>query len=98
MRRDCNRERPKLTLFVSYRSIRNWWKALPPNKRELVKQSARKNKWKILLSVSSLGVLFVVFYFTHLEETPMTGRPRLLVFGKEHFRELSQMEYDMVRV
>ncbi|XP_025961515.2 metalloendopeptidase OMA1, mitochondrial [Dromaius novaehollandiae] len=85
----------KLFAIILGRSIRNWWKALPPNKRELFKESARKNKWKILLSVSSLGVLFIVFYFTHLEETPITGRARLVVFGKEHFRELSQMEYDM---
>ncbi|NXX23401.1 OMA1 Metalloendopeptidase, partial [Podargus strigoides] len=85
----------KLFAIILGRSIRNWWKALPPNKRELLKESARKNKWKILLGVSSLGVLFVVFYFTHLEETPITGRARLLVFGKDHFRELSQMEYDM---
>ncbi|XP_009697882.1 PREDICTED: metalloendopeptidase OMA1, mitochondrial [Cariama cristata] len=85
----------KLFAIILGRSIRNWWKALPPNKRELLKESARKNKWKILLSVSSLGVLFVVFYFTHLEETPVTGRARLLMFGKEHFRELSQVEYDM---
>ncbi|KFZ48995.1 hypothetical protein N338_00506, partial [Podiceps cristatus] len=85
----------KLFAIILGRSIRNWWKALPPNKRELFKESVRKNKWKILLGVSGLGVLFVVFYFTHLEETPITGRTRLLVFGKEHFRELSQMEYDM---
>lgn len=84
-------------MFVSYRSIRKWWKALPPNKRELFKESVRTNKWKILLGVSSLGVLFVVFYFTHLEETPITGRARLLVFGKEHLRQLSQVEYSMVR-
>ncbi|NXS68925.1 OMA1 Metalloendopeptidase, partial [Pandion haliaetus] len=85
----------KLFAIILGRSIRNWWKALPPNKRELLRENARKNKWKILLGVSSLGVLFVVFYFTHLEETPITGRARLLVFGKDHFRELSQMEYDM---
>ncbi|XP_027734842.1 metalloendopeptidase OMA1, mitochondrial [Empidonax traillii] len=85
----------KLLAIILGRSIRNWWKALPPNKRELFKESARKNKWKILLGVSSLGVVFIVFYFTHLEETPITGRARLLVFGKEHFRELSQMEYEM---
>ncbi|XP_053928921.1 metalloendopeptidase OMA1, mitochondrial isoform X2 [Cuculus canorus] len=85
----------KLFAILLGRSIRNWWKALPPNKRELFKESARKNKWKILLGVGSLGVLFVVFYFTHLEETPITGRPRLLVFGKEHFRELSEIEYVM---
>ncbi|NWU77665.1 OMA1 Metalloendopeptidase, partial [Onychorhynchus coronatus] len=85
----------KLLAIILGRSIRNWWKALPPNKRELFKESARKNKWKILLGVSSLGVVFIMFYFTHLEETPITGRARLLVFGKEHFRELSQMEYEM---
>ncbi|NXG72635.1 OMA1 Metalloendopeptidase, partial [Baryphthengus martii] len=86
----------KLFAIILGRSIRKWWKALPPHKQELFKESARKNKWKILLGVSSVGVLFVVFYFTHLEETPITGRPRLLVFGKEHFRELSQMEYEML--
>nr|XP_026646336.1 metalloendopeptidase OMA1, mitochondrial [Zonotrichia albicollis]XP_026646337.1 metalloendopeptidase OMA1, mitochondrial [Zonotrichia albicollis] len=85
----------KLFAIILGRSIRNWWKSLPPNKRELFKESARKNKWKILLGASSLGVVFIMFYFTHLEETPITGRARLLVFGKEHFRELSQMEYDM---
>ncbi|NXC43805.1 OMA1 Metalloendopeptidase, partial [Penelope pileata] len=85
----------KLLAIIVGRSIRKWWKALPPNKRELFKENVRKNKWKILLSVSSLGVLFVVFYFTHLEETPITGRARLLVFGKEHFGQLSQIEYHM---
>lgn len=48
------------------------------------------------MGLCSFVVLFIMFYFTHLEETPITGRARLLVFGKEHFRELSQMEYDMV--
>ncbi|XP_032659009.1 metalloendopeptidase OMA1, mitochondrial isoform X2 [Chelonoidis abingdonii] len=57
----------KLFAIVLGRSIRKWWKALPPNKRELFKGS----------------------------ETPITGRARLLVFGKEHFMALSEMEYDM---
>ncbi|XP_073213648.1 metalloendopeptidase OMA1, mitochondrial isoform X2 [Lepidochelys kempii] len=85
----------KLFAIILGRSIRKWWKALPPNKRELFKESARKNKWKIVVGLCSFVVLFIMFYFTHLEETPITGRARLLVFGKEHFRELSQMEYDM---
>ncbi|NXJ77841.1 OMA1 Metalloendopeptidase, partial [Trogon melanurus] len=85
----------KLLAIILGRSIRKWWQALPPNKRELFKESARKNKWKILLGASSLGVLFVTFYFTNLEETPVTGRTRLSVFGKEHFRELSRIECDM---
>ncbi|XP_067391593.1 metalloendopeptidase OMA1, mitochondrial isoform X3 [Emydura macquarii macquarii] len=85
----------KLFAIILGRSIRKWWRALPPNKQELFKESARKHKWKIVVGLCSLGVLFTMFYFTHLEETPITRRARLLVFGKEHFRDLSQMEYDM---
>ncbi|XP_053099078.1 metalloendopeptidase OMA1, mitochondrial isoform X2 [Hemicordylus capensis] len=85
----------KLLAIILGRSIRKWWSALPPNKRELFKESVRRNKWKIVLGLCSLGVIFIMFYFTHLEETPITGRARLLVFGKEHFAELSQFEYNM---
>ena len=78
------------------RGIRKWWQALPPNKKELFKESLRKNKWKLFLGLSSFGLLFVVFYFTHLEVSPVTGRSKLLLFGKEHFRLLSELEYEAV--
>ncbi|XP_006025798.1 metalloendopeptidase OMA1, mitochondrial isoform X1 [Alligator sinensis] len=85
----------KLFAIILGRSIRKWWKALPPNKKELFKESVRKNKWRLLLGACSLGALYIMFYFTHLEETPITGRTRLLVFGKEQFQQLSQLEYNM---
>ncbi|XP_040326333.1 metalloendopeptidase OMA1, mitochondrial isoform X3 [Herpailurus yagouaroundi] len=76
------------------RGIRKWWQALPPNKKELFKESLRKNKWKLFLCFSSFGLLFVVFYFTHLEVSPITGRNKLLLLGKEHFKLLSELEYE----
>ncbi|XP_048354478.1 metalloendopeptidase OMA1, mitochondrial [Sphaerodactylus townsendi] len=85
----------KLLAIILGRSIRKWWHALPPNKKELFKEAARRNQWKIVLGICGLGTVFIVFYFTHLEETPITGRARLLIFGKEHFTELSQIEYNM---
>ncbi|CAI5777068.1 metalloendopeptidase OMA1, mitochondrial [Podarcis lilfordi] len=85
----------KLFAVILGRSIRKWWRALPPNKKELFKEAARRNKWKIALGLCTLGLVFILFYFTHLEETPITGRSRLLVFRKDHFAELSQMEYAM---
>nr|XP_028589156.1 metalloendopeptidase OMA1, mitochondrial isoform X1 [Podarcis muralis]XP_028589157.1 metalloendopeptidase OMA1, mitochondrial isoform X1 [Podarcis muralis]XP_028589158.1 metalloendopeptidase OMA1, mitochondrial isoform X1 [Podarcis muralis] len=85
----------KLFAVILGRSIRKWWRALPPNKKELFKETARRNKWKIALGLCTLGLVFILFYFTHLEETPITGRSRLLVFRKDHFAELSQMEYAM---
>ncbi|KAM9688586.1 metalloendopeptidase OMA1, mitochondrial isoform 1-T1 [Trichechus inunguis] len=84
----------KLLAVIVGRGIRKWWQALPPNKKELFKESVRKNKWKLFLGLSSFGLLFVVFYFTHLEMSPITGRSKLLLLGKEHFRLLSELEYE----
>lgn len=84
----------KLLAIIVGRGIRKWWRALPPNKKELFKESVRKNKWKLFLGLSSFGLLFVVFYFTHLEVSPVTGRSKLLLLGKEHFRLLSELEYE----
>ncbi|XP_044920535.1 metalloendopeptidase OMA1, mitochondrial isoform X3 [Mustela putorius furo] len=84
----------KLFAIIVGRGIRKWWQALPPNKKELFKESLRKNKWKLLLCFSSFGLLFVAFYFTHLEVSPVTGRRKLLLLGKEHFRLLSELEYE----
>ncbi|XP_033721825.1 metalloendopeptidase OMA1, mitochondrial isoform X2 [Tursiops truncatus] len=84
----------KLLAIIVGRGIRKWWQALPPNKKELFKESVRKNKWKLFLGLSSFGLLFVLFYFTHLEVSPVTGRSKLLLLGKEHFRLLSELEYE----
>ncbi|KAG8518940.1 Metalloendopeptidase OMA1, mitochondrial, partial [Galemys pyrenaicus] len=85
----------KLLAIIVGRGIRKWWQALPPNKKELFKESVRKNKWKLFLGLSSFGLLFIVFYFTHLEVSPITGRSKLLVLGKEHFKLLSELEYEV---
>ncbi|XP_048207376.1 metalloendopeptidase OMA1, mitochondrial isoform X2 [Perognathus longimembris pacificus] len=85
----------KLLAIIVGRGIRKWWQALPPNKKELFKESVRRNKWKLLLGLSSFGLLFIVFYFTHLEVSPITGRRKLLLLGKEHFRLLSELEYEV---
>lgn len=82
--------------FFCSRGIRKWWHALPPNKKELFKENIKKNKWKLFFGLSSLGLLIMVFYFTHLEVSPITGRSKLLLLGKEHFSLLSELEYEAV--
>lgn len=84
----------KLLAIIVGRGIRKWWNALPPNKKELFKESVRKNKLKLFLGLSTFGLLFVVFYFTHLEVSPITGRTKLLLLGKEHFSLLAELEYE----
>lgn len=84
----------KLLAIIVGRGVRKWWQALPPHKKELFKENLREKKWKLLLGLSGFGLLFVVFYFTHLEVSPITGRSTLLLLGKEHFRLLSELEYE----
>ncbi|KAG8549899.1 hypothetical protein GDO81_019243 [Engystomops pustulosus] len=86
----------KLFAIILGRSIRNWWKALPGNKRELFKETVRRNKWKLFLGAGTLGAVIILFYFTNLEETPITGRSRLLVFKKEDYDLLTSVEYENV--
>ncbi|XP_010608777.1 metalloendopeptidase OMA1, mitochondrial [Fukomys damarensis] len=83
----------KLLAIIVGRGIRKWWQALPPNKKELFRESVRRNKWKLFLGLSTCGLLFVMFYCTHLEVSPITGRKKLLLLGKEHFRIFSELEY-----
>ncbi|XP_077134672.1 metalloendopeptidase OMA1, mitochondrial isoform X2 [Ranitomeya variabilis] len=84
----------KLLAIILGRSVRRWWKALPANKRQLFKESVRRNKWKLSLGAGALGCVIILFYFTNLEETPITGRSRLLVFRKEDYNLLTSMEYE----
>ncbi|XP_063795343.1 metalloendopeptidase OMA1, mitochondrial isoform X2 [Pseudophryne corroboree] len=84
----------KLLAIILGRSVRKWWRALPANKRQLFKQSVRENKWKLSIGAAALGSVIILFYFTNLEETPITGRSRLLVFRKEHYDLLTTLEYE----
>ncbi|OCT82625.1 hypothetical protein XELAEV_18025154mg [Xenopus laevis] len=84
----------KLFAIILGRSVRKWWRALPANKQELFKEKVKKNKWRLLLSVGTVGIIFFLFYFTHLEENPVTGRNRLLFFKNEHYELLTNMEFE----
>uniref|UniRef100_A0A8C6EUW8 Metalloendopeptidase OMA1, mitochondrial n=1 Tax=Marmota marmota marmota TaxID=9994 RepID=A0A8C6EUW8_MARMA len=56
----------KLLAIIVGRGIRKWWQALPPNKKELFKESVRRNKWKLFLGFTGFGLLFVVDYPRYL--------------------------------
>uniref|UniRef100_A0A8C5QZ11 Metalloendopeptidase OMA1, mitochondrial n=1 Tax=Leptobrachium leishanense TaxID=445787 RepID=A0A8C5QZ11_9ANUR len=84
----------KLLAIILGRSVRKWWKSLPSNKRQLFKENLKRNKWKLCASVTALGIVFVLFYFTNLDESPITGRSRLLLFRKEHYDFITTCAYE----
>ncbi|XP_072430314.1 metalloendopeptidase OMA1, mitochondrial isoform X2 [Chiloscyllium punctatum] len=83
----------KLTAMLLGRSIRKWWQALPPDKQELLKDNVKRHKWRILFGICSLSCLIAVYFWTHLDKNPITGRTRLLMFSKRQFLQLAEFEY-----
>ncbi|XP_032811326.1 metalloendopeptidase OMA1, mitochondrial isoform X3 [Petromyzon marinus] len=84
----------KLVAMILGRSLRKWWQGLPQDKRALLREWASRNRGRIAMVVLGIGGLSVAFYVTHLDETPLTGRRRLLIFSSEQLTWLSEMEYN----
>lgn len=80
-----------------YRSLRKWWVALPANRQELFRQWAWQRRWHLAACVAIATVIVSLFLLTHLDETPVTGRTRLLVFSRESYIELAAITSAMVR-
>ncbi|XP_076873373.1 metalloendopeptidase OMA1, mitochondrial [Brachyhypopomus gauderio] len=84
----------KVAAIIIGRSIRMWWKSLPANKKQLFREWAWRRRWHLTGAGSGLLLVILLFCFTHIEESPLTGRSRLLVFSRESFIELAQYASD----
>ncbi|KAI1892017.1 hypothetical protein AGOR_G00149660 [Albula goreensis] len=81
----------KLLAIILGRSIRKWWVALPPNRQELLRQAMWRRRWHLAAGGAALLVALSLLLLTHLDESPVTGRTRLLVFSRENFMELADV-------
>lgn len=79
----------KLMAIILGRSIRKWWVALPDNRRQLLREWVWRRRWHLAAGAGVTLVIIAVLLFTHLDESPLTGRSRLLVFSKENYMELA---------
>ncbi|XP_058234855.1 metalloendopeptidase OMA1, mitochondrial isoform X2 [Hemibagrus wyckioides] len=85
----------KIIAIILGRSIRKWWKALPANKKQLLREWAWQRRWRLTGLGTGLLLFMSLFFFTYMEESPVTGRTRLLVFSKETFIELTKHASEM---
>lgn len=79
----------KLVAIILGRSIRSWWAALPANRRQLMRQWVRRRRWHLAAGAGVAMVIVALLLLTHLDESPVTGRTRLLVFSRENYMELA---------
>ncbi|XP_040897224.1 metalloendopeptidase OMA1, mitochondrial [Toxotes jaculatrix] len=79
----------KLVAIILGRSIRKWWVALPDNRRQLMREWAWQRRWHLAAGAGVAMVIAALLLLTHLDESPVTGRIRLLVFSKEDYMKLA---------
>ncbi|XP_034529187.1 metalloendopeptidase OMA1, mitochondrial isoform X2 [Notolabrus celidotus] len=81
----------KLTAIILGRSLRKWWVALPANRRQLMREWAWQRRWHLIAGTCVALVMVLLLLVTHLDESPLTGRTRLLVFSKDKYMELAAL-------
>ncbi|TDH08151.1 hypothetical protein EPR50_G00095120 [Perca flavescens] len=81
----------KIMAIILGRSIRKWWVALPANRRQLLREWVRQRRWHLAAGAGVAMVIVALFLLTHLDESPVTGRTRLLLFSRENYMELAAM-------
>lgn len=79
-----------------YRSIRKWWVALPANRRRFFREWVWQQRWHLATLAGVAMVIVSLLLLTHLDESPVTGRTRILVFSRESFMELAALTSEMV--
>ncbi|XP_033636534.1 metalloendopeptidase OMA1, mitochondrial-like [Asterias rubens] len=87
----------KLTAIFSGRFFRNWWKALPHNKRQYFYESLRRNKYTIAAALAGLTGVGALYYYSHLQMTPITNRRRFIALTDNQFRKIAETEYEKMK-
>ena len=80
-----------------YRSARKWWQALPTARREHFWEQVKARWYVVILAAAGMCGAGVVYYKSHTEETPVTGRQRYIAVTHEQFMKIARKEAETVR-
>lgn len=56
-----------------------------------------QRRWHLAAGAGVAMVIVALLLLTHLDESPVTGRTRLLVFSKENYMQLAALTSEAVR-
>ncbi|CAH1242982.1 OMA1 [Branchiostoma lanceolatum] len=86
----------KISVVISGRVFRQWWKVLPKEKRgDIFAGHLKRHYGKYLGTAAVIGGTVTVYYFTHLQRTPITNRERFIAFTPNQFNSIADVEYNM---
>ncbi|KAK0063025.1 metalloendopeptidase OMA1 mitochondrial [Biomphalaria pfeifferi] len=86
----------KIGAAVTGRSVRLWFRRLSPEQKSRITSNI-KHRWYIFAGCGAALVGgSILFYVSHLEETPVTGRQRFIIFTQEQINKISDSEAKMI--
>lgn len=62
-----------------------------------MREWAWQRRWQLAAMTGVAMVIVALLLLTHLDESPVTGRTRLLVFSRQNYMELAALTSDAVR-
>ncbi len=86
----------KLSSIIFGRSFRKWWTALPVQKKQIFSSHLTRNKHRYGLIFATTGIGSFAFYQAHLQQNPITGRKRFILFSRDQIHEVSKLGYDFM--
>ncbi|XP_062306079.1 metalloendopeptidase OMA1, mitochondrial [Osmerus eperlanus] len=84
----------KILAIIVGRNIRKWWADLPPNRRQLFWEGVWRRRWQLVAGTTVAVAILAVILLTHLDESPVTGRTRILMVTREDYMELAAITAD----
>jgi hypothetical protein len=88
----------KLSAILVGRGFRKWWTSLPQSKKSIFFDHLKRNKYRYLLIGSGTTFTSSFYYFSHIQETPITNRKRFILFSSSQLSEIENLEKDQVYI
>ena len=82
----------RILVAIGSRLTRSWWKRLTPERKQAIKAAIARQRKYIYGFLGLLTLCGAGFYLAHLEETPLTGRRRFVMFSREEVLSMVESE------
>ena len=75
------------------RRFRNYWNSLPPETRAKYSQVFTKSKRRVYGGIFAFGGFSLVYYLSHIEETPVTHRKRFMIVNNRQLEDIAAIQW-----
>lgn len=86
----------KLGAIIAGRGFRKWWTSLPKMKRKIFLAHLMRHRVRYGSGIGITTFTGFVYYDSHIQETPLTGRKRFILFTNEQLVEIEKLEQEQL--